>query len=398
MSLADALLLDSVTFNVWVALRTDGISGSGTPGDPFNGSVRRELGIPLVLTRGVADTREATANTGSFDILARGFAEGDLVTISGVTSDENKEVWNGTFVIYGVTQFSFKYYMKRPPAGSLTGSPMCERILGFGFDEVMRNAPSKSKICLGPGVFQTRGYAANDERGWQPKTGQKIVGEGIDVTVLQLVGAENADQHYHVVGMPIETAGPTAITPLQSFEISDLTIDCNADNQPVRFDLHPATPWANVACGAVRVPGSHTRINRVKAINWGTKSLKQGCFVLSIIQASGQPSGGDGNPIVTATDFNEIVDCVAIQPSKSNARETTVLHIGGVKNITNHAQGFGTAACIRQNFVDAQYLTTLGPSRPVASPFPSHFLTSKTSTLITGDTGGGGRRLGERVL
>src|SRR5213594_1547785 len=41
MPLTDALLLDPAPFNVWIAVRTDGIQGSGTtPGDPFDGSTQ----------------------------------------------------------------------------------------------------------------------------------------------------------------------------------------------------------------------------------------------------------------------------------------------------------------------------------------------------------------------
>ena len=38
MSLLDALLLDPAPFNVWIALRTDGLKGSGTASDPYDGS------------------------------------------------------------------------------------------------------------------------------------------------------------------------------------------------------------------------------------------------------------------------------------------------------------------------------------------------------------------------
>ena len=38
MSLIDALLLDPAPFNVWIAARTDGIKGSGTASDPYDGS------------------------------------------------------------------------------------------------------------------------------------------------------------------------------------------------------------------------------------------------------------------------------------------------------------------------------------------------------------------------
>jgi len=38
MSLIDALLLDPVRINIWIAKRTDGIGGSGTLNDPYDGS------------------------------------------------------------------------------------------------------------------------------------------------------------------------------------------------------------------------------------------------------------------------------------------------------------------------------------------------------------------------
>jgi hypothetical protein len=43
MPLLDALLLDPAPFNVWIAYRTDGIKGSGTSGDPYDGSTRAKF-------------------------------------------------------------------------------------------------------------------------------------------------------------------------------------------------------------------------------------------------------------------------------------------------------------------------------------------------------------------
>lgn len=40
MSLLDALLLDPAPFNVWIALRTDGLKGSGTASDPYDGGTQ----------------------------------------------------------------------------------------------------------------------------------------------------------------------------------------------------------------------------------------------------------------------------------------------------------------------------------------------------------------------
>lgn len=44
MSLLDALLLDPAPFNIWIAKRTDGIKGTGTASDPYDGSTARSLG------------------------------------------------------------------------------------------------------------------------------------------------------------------------------------------------------------------------------------------------------------------------------------------------------------------------------------------------------------------
>ena len=40
MSLVDALLLDPYPFDVWIATRNDGVKGSGTLNDPFNGNTQ----------------------------------------------------------------------------------------------------------------------------------------------------------------------------------------------------------------------------------------------------------------------------------------------------------------------------------------------------------------------
>lgn len=40
MSLLDALLLDPAPFDIWIAARTDGVNGSGTLNDPYDGSTQ----------------------------------------------------------------------------------------------------------------------------------------------------------------------------------------------------------------------------------------------------------------------------------------------------------------------------------------------------------------------
>jgi hypothetical protein len=149
MGLSDAFLSDAARFNMWISARTDGVAGSGTAQDPLNGSVRQEKPLEISLSYVNEAPQEARASTAPF---AHHFVDGDVVTISGVTGSL-AAMWNGTFGIYSVSEFGFRYFMKRPlpPEQPVTGNPTCVR-LTFLFDEVMRQAPSNIRIHLGPGT------------------------------------------------------------------------------------------------------------------------------------------------------------------------------------------------------------------------------------------------------
>src|SRR5689334_3070409 len=62
------------------------------------------------------------------------------------------------------------------------------------FDAIMNTiagmpATKVGVVHLGPDSFETNGFNARTGAGWQPKAGTRIVGSGIDATVLKLVGA-----------------------------------------------------------------------------------------------------------------------------------------------------------------------------------------------------------------
>jgi hypothetical protein len=371
MGLLDTFLLEPTNTNVWVALRSDQIRGDGSASNPYHGGLTFGAAVPVSLIR---NSTEGLGNSGA---SAHGFSEGDVIQINGVTGLGAVD-WNRAFTIYDVTATMFKFAFAVLPALP-EGFPTAARVT-FLFDKILRDLPSNTRVNLSPGVFQTRGYAPQGVGSWQPKAGQKIVGSGMDVTTIQLVGAAVADQHYHAIGMNLTPSGTTPATPVDGFEVSDLTIDCNLDNQPLRG----TGQYTPVACGGVRVFGSHCRIHRVKAINWGSKTLKEGCFVLSVIDASAATTDASGQAVVQETTGSGIEDCVAIQPSPNCARETTVLHLGGLKNAQNQAQGFATAPFIRRNFVDG----TLPQAPLVTLPPPSSLLiTSGPGTGTISDFG-----------
>jgi hypothetical protein len=112
-----------------------------------------------------------------------------------------------------------------------------------GFANVLSD-PAKafkqnSIIRLGPGLFRTRGgggnglVSADSTDFWTARSGQKIVGSGMFSTTLQFVWdlapTGHPGQRHFMIQNPTEY--------LRSFEISDLTLDCNLQNAP--FDTSP---------------------------------------------------------------------------------------------------------------------------------------------------------------
>jgi hypothetical protein len=238
MPLIDALLLDPAPFDIWIAKRTDGLRGSGTASDPYDGSTQAK------------------------------------------------------------------------------------------FDEKMNLFASQSNVTihLGPGEFQTNGYGGAS--GWQARPGMKILGSGLEVTTLKLVNVSPASStHYFAIGHSLGTV-------VDTFEVSDLTIDCNITNAN-----------ANAACGGVRVMGNHARIARVKVKNWGTKSASMPCLALSVITA--YPDTGPTD-VVNAG----IERCVVVEPYNSNAAPATALNVGSQNDITFTKEGHGKSPYIRNCYVD----------------------------------------------
>ncbi len=204
-------------------------------------------------------------------------------------------------------------------------------------DPILAGLPAGSRVHFGPGVFETAGYADGESTGWQPKMGMSIEGSGIGVTTLRLVGAAQ-NKHYFAVGHALTGGSPAAPTPVDFFEISDLTIDCNLAGQP----------GSQPACGAVRIMGNHSRIRRVQAINWGTKSTGNPGYVLASIVSD-----------FTAGPFEAfdagIEECLVVQPATAQIPAgalVTLIHLGG-RGIDTTFETYGKTGFIRNCYVDA---------------------------------------------
>jgi hypothetical protein len=122
-----------------------------------------------------------------------------------------------------------------------------------------------------------------------PLPGWKLRGAGIGNTILKFqTNVLNSGTSESMI-----QNGPSNA---DAVEVSDLTVDCNVQNQSA----------SNLRIGAVSLIGNDTRISRVKAINWGTSLSGGECFVLVI-----QPQPGTFNPITNCI----IEDCIVTTPA-----------------------------------------------------------------------------------
>ena len=109
--------------------------------------------------------------------------------------------------------------------------------------------PPNSVIHILPGVYQE--YAYWDNPGWV-KTGDKVIGSGIDSTIIQL----DNTAHDGLSVLDNYNFGND-----QSVEISDLTADANSD------------PSTSVGHNGIEITGTQNAIRRVKVIdNWSDGS------------------------------------------------------------------------------------------------------------------------------
>jgi hypothetical protein len=126
MSLLDSFLLEDYRINVWVAARSDGIKGSGTLGDPYDGStaarfdelmrlfatqVTATVGVRINLGPGVFQTNgyyDGIASGTGWQASARMKIVGsgiDVTTLQLVNATANKQTYAvGQALLDGVSQ------------------------------------------------------------------------------------------------------------------------------------------------------------------------------------------------------------------------------------------------------------------------------------------------------
>ena len=205
------------------------------------------------------------------------------------------------------------------------------------FDGIIGSLAVGSVVHLGPGTFQTGGY--NGTSGWEIKAKVKIHGSGYDVTKLQIVSPAS--------GALTVAIGHNLLNRADFCEITDLTID--------RALPGTGTP----ACGAISVAGSHIRIQRVHAINFGTLSTSVRYVVISAGVA--RPNS---TPTPTNTDYVDCVieDCMLDTLAQTSVRETTCLEIGAAENPSTGEIWSNRHCVIRNCYLNCIFTSNVYPT------------------------------------
>ena len=176
-----------------------------------------------------------------------------LLTYSSAATQFTNEFWISTNVISGGGLGT----LDSPFDGSTTN-----------FDLRMTNMPENCTIHLLAGTYQTMGYTNGAPRGWYVKHGQRILGSGIDLTVIHL---QLTNQGTVAIGSAFETNA-------QGCEISDMTVDLAGT-----LDTH-----------GVQLYGVNNAIRRVKVLNATSTAPPNELFMLGIGPGNNLTGQGHG--------------------------------------------------------------------------------------------------------
>jgi hypothetical protein len=208
---------------------------------------------------------------------------------------------------------------------------------------------SNVTIHLGPGVFRTGGAGGvNGYSKWLPLSGWRVVGSGQYQTTLLLTTYGQQPVSYAYYNYQMIDSGPEGY--LDGFEISELTLDCGMDDQPLVTGAPHS--WPETMCAAFILAGRNIVMRRVRFVNYGTRAPT---YVDGI-----ERFGFEGYPGVymafpesayaqnETLSFGQILeDCIFEQPYASNGRECTIFHHGPGLPL-GFAKGFSMRRCYFQ--------------------------------------------------
>ena len=197
----------------------------------------------------------------------------------------------------------------------------------INFDSVMNNLPPNCTIHLLGGTYMTKGSGS----GFAIKTGQRILGSGMDITTIQLTNSSSC------IVLNNTDVNATGI------EVSDLTLDANAQNN-----------GTTTTFGGIVISGSRSAIRRIKVVNMslGTDGP---------IEVYGIAVVGYGFLNISCDDV-VIEDCVVMPPIAGHESDGISLFAGDGGYVSARISGnwiYGTNDLTFQAFNLCSSLNTL---------------------------------------
>lgn len=308
-------------------------SGPVAPTAPAQGSPTCKRIFASIAVRLVWPVVKMTASQ------ATGYSELEIIRLQGTTNPS----FDGDRQIVGVGNTSFWFEALPNPASDASISDVACCKLHYRFDETMRSLGEGSGVSIGAGVFETRGFdpSRTNAVNWSIRSGQTIHGSGIGVTTLKLVHASPYwpnPQLTYAIGHG--AFSPPYIANLDNARVSDLMVDCNMRS-------HLAE---RVSKAAVALKGSHVRIQRVKAVDYGTHVPAIECFVFSV--ASADPR----DQWFTERRDCRIEDCILEHPSLHGLYTNTCSILSSGESPASSEMGYHRGSAIRDNYVNNEYV------------------------------------------
>jgi hypothetical protein len=200
------------------------------------------------------------------------------------------------------------------------------------------------------GIYQTLGsYTIADQYrdtiGWRLQNGQKLLGSGIDNTIIQLVNSAGSGSH--VIGSyPINCS---------NIVVADLMVDCN---------YNPAL--GAVSYGGIDLAGTGHTVRRVKVINVACADPDPRCGEVAAIGINGNGMNSEGNIIEDCESYSAPGQC-ADGMGFVGSNDGSSWASGILRNnrmiftpITNQVGGWTTIACggawMRNSLFEGNYI------------------------------------------
>ncbi|MBI3869088.1 MAG: hypothetical protein HY299_11225 [Verrucomicrobia bacterium] len=226
---------------------------------------------------------------------------------------------------------------------------MVQKVTLLRFDTVMAD-PTKigpnTCVHLGPGTFITAGYYEGFTGGAKLQPGMRLVGSGMDVTILRRVNSVPMSVHAYAIGHALTQTVPTVQPNLMDFcEIAEMTIDCNFGE----------VSNGQAAAGAIRMMGNHSRVVRVKIVNWGGIPGIAPSFGILVI--TGNTNSGDARSDVAGVVNCGIQECIAINPGLNSNGTFIALQVGA-KETPGTVEAVGVGPYIVNNYVEGLGVTS----------------------------------------